>query len=252
MEQSISPPFTQVAAHRQAPARAAGHLRWTRLTHAIVALSVLTLAFSGFVILMAHPRLYWGEVGNDLTPALLELPISRNYRHAGWEKPVPYFQKAGSPVSAVRTYDIFNQNGWARSLHFLAAWCFVAAGLAYLSFALITGHLRRQLMPRAGELTARHLREDLMHHLRFEIAPAKGGPPYGLLQKLNYSVMVLIVLPLIVITGLGMSPAINAAFPWLSGMFGGSQSSRTLHFCLFASIVVFILIHVLMVVMSGF
>lgn len=79
--------------------------------HWIVTVSFLTLAFSGFIILMCHPRLYWGEVGNDLTPALLELPISRNHQHVGWTNSLPFFQDAPSPVSASRTYEIFNQNG---------------------------------------------------------------------------------------------------------------------------------------------
>ena len=61
-----------------------GHARWVRVSHGIVAASVLVLAATGFVILMAHPRLYWGETGNDLTPALVELPISRNHHHNGW------------------------------------------------------------------------------------------------------------------------------------------------------------------------
>src|SRR5262249_16045630 len=91
------------------------HLGWVRLTHWIVAASILTLAVSGFVILMAHPRLYWGAVGNDLTPAFLELPISRNHRHGGWDPSVPFSPEvSGSVVTATRTYDIFNQNAWAR------------------------------------------------------------------------------------------------------------------------------------------
>ena len=77
-----------------------GHTRWVRISHWIVTFSFMTLAFTGFVILMAHPRLYWGEVGNDLTPALIELPISRNHRHGGWEESVPFFQDAASPQSA--------------------------------------------------------------------------------------------------------------------------------------------------------
>src|SRR6266481_2894204 len=117
-----------------------GHTRWVRISHWIVATSVLTLALTGFVILMAHPRLYWGEVGNDLTPALMELPISRNYRHGGWEKSVPFSDRSQSPVSASRTYDIFNQNGWGRSLHFLAAWSLVLPGAVYLLAGLFTGH----------------------------------------------------------------------------------------------------------------
>ena len=76
-----------------------GHLRWVRMSHGIVAISLLVLAATGFVILMAHPRLYWGETGNSLTPALFELPISRNYRHAGWSAPTPIGDVAGA-VSA--------------------------------------------------------------------------------------------------------------------------------------------------------
>src|SRR5215470_17329768 len=109
------------------------------------------LAYSGFVVLMAHPRLYWGEAGNDLTPALFELPISRNYQHGGWANRTPFFQEAGSPVSATRTYDIFNQNGWGRSLHFLAAWVLVLTGAVYLLAGFFSGHFRRHLMPRAAE-----------------------------------------------------------------------------------------------------
>jgi len=113
-----------------------------------VAASVLTLAVSGFTILMAHPRLYWGAVGNDLTPALLELPVSRNYRHGGWAVATQSFPDGGSAVSAVRTYGILNQDGWARSLHFLAAWFLVVTGAAYLLGGIFTGHLRRDLVPR--------------------------------------------------------------------------------------------------------
>src|SRR3954464_11097918 len=102
-----------------------GHARWVRISHAILSVSALALAFTGTIILMAHPRLYWGEAGNDLTPALIELPISRNYKHGGYEKPMAFFGNAAGPVSASRTFDIFNQNGWGRSLHFLSAWCLV-------------------------------------------------------------------------------------------------------------------------------
>src|SRR5262249_48758389 len=87
------------------------YTRWVKTTHWLVTGSFLTLAVSGFVILMAPPRLYWGETGNDLTPALLELPISRNHQHGGWDKREPFFAGVNSPISANRTYDIFNQNG---------------------------------------------------------------------------------------------------------------------------------------------
>ena len=142
----------------------AGHTRWVRVTHWIGAASVLTLAVTGFVILMAHPRLYWGQVGNDLTPALIELPVSRNYHHHGWQVSTPAFPDGGAAVSAVRTYDILNENSWARSLHFLAAWFFVVTGVSYLLAGIFSGHLRRDLLPRATELTPRLFWQDLRAH----------------------------------------------------------------------------------------
>ena len=229
-----------------------GHTRWVKITHWIAALSFLTLAFSGFVILMCHPRLYWGEVGNDLTPAILELPISRNHQHGGWDKQVPFFTDSSSPVSASRTYEIFNKNGWGRSLHFLAGWFLVVAGAIYLVAGIGTGHLWRHLVPRVAEFTPRLLWQDLIVHLRLQIRAPTGGPQYGLLQKCAYFAVVFIALPLEVFTGLAMSPAITAACPFLSTMFGGFQSARTIHFFAFVALVLFLVVHVVMIIKSGF
>src|SRR5262245_20751176 len=159
------------------------HARWVRISHWIITLSFITLAFTGVVILMAHPRLYWGEVGNDLTPAILELPISRNFQHGGRENATPFFQDATGPVTANRTYEIFNQNGWGRSLHFLAAWWLVLPGVVYLLSGVLGGHFRAHIWPKAKELAPRLVLRDLVDHLRMRISPATGGPDYGLLQK---------------------------------------------------------------------
>lgn len=215
-------------------------------------MSFLTLAFTGFEILMVHPRLYWGEVGNDLTPALIELPISRNHKHSGWDKSVPFYQNSSSPVSAGRTYEIFNQNGWGRSLHFLAAWFLVLTGAIYLLAGIFSGHFRRHILPRRAELTVRNFLLEVKDHLRLRIRAATGGPDYGLLQKGAYFTVIFIVLPLAIITGLGMSPAINAAYPFLSGMFGGYQSARTIHFLTSITLVLFLFVHLAMIVKSGF
>ncbi len=151
-----------------------GHARWVRISHWIVTVSVLTLAFSGFEILMVHPRLYWGEAGNDLTPALVELPISRNYKHGGWDKPTPLFAgRRRAPISASRTYDIFNQNGWGRSLHFLAAWFLVLPGAVYLLAGVFGGHFRSHIWPRARELAPRLVWRDV----RRSPAPAHSARP---------------------------------------------------------------------------
>lgn len=229
-----------------------GHTRWVRVTHWVLAASVLALAVTGFTILMAHPRLYWGTVGNDLTPALIELPVSRNYRHGGWEVSTPAFPDGGRAMSVIRTYDILNENSWARSLHFLAAWFLLVTGTIYLLAGLFSGHLRRDLVPRRGELTGRFLRHDLAAHLRLRTRPAQGGPPYGLLQKCTYCAVVFLGLPLMVLTGLAMSPAMTAAYPFLSGVWGGTQSARTIHFCVFVALMLFVVIHLVMVSLSGF
>ena len=228
------------------------HALWVRVSHWVAAASLAVLAVSGVVILMAHPRLYWGEVGNDLTPALLELPISRNYQHAGYRPGTPFFGDAAGPVSASRTYAIFNQNGWARSLHFLAAWLLVLPGALYLAGGVLGGHFRAHLWPQGPELGRASLGASLRDHLRLRIPAATGGPQYNVLQKLAYSSVVFVVLPLIALTGLAMSPAVSAAYPLLTRVFGGFQSARTLHFVLFAIVVLFVAVHVVMVVKSGF
>lgn len=230
----------------------AGHAAWLRVSHWVLAASVLTLAFSGFVILMAHPRLYWGKTGNDLTPAVLELPIGRNYKHGGWGPATPFFAGAHPVVTAPRTYDIFNQNGWARSLHFLAAWFLLAASLVYLLAGLVSGHLRRDIIPRREDFGLRGLWLDIRAHMRWPLPRASGGPPYGALQKLTYAAVVLLVLPLMVLTGLTMSPAVTAAAPVLLDLFGGSQSARTIHFFSFGLLVLFFIVHLAMVVLTGF
>jgi len=185
----------------------ARHPRWVRISHGITAVALLLLVFSGVEILMVHPRLYWGNAGNDLTPALLELPISRNYKHGGWN-------------GEARTYDIFNQNGWGRSLHFLAAWALVVTGIVYVAFGVADRHFR-------------------WHN-------------YGSSQRGAYLIVVFGLAPLIAATGLTMSPAVTAAVPALLRVFGGYQSARTLHFAAFVALTLFVAGHVAMVARSGF
>ncbi|MEO6238685.1 MAG: cytochrome b/b6 domain-containing protein [Vicinamibacterales bacterium] len=236
------------------PARATdagSHARWVRLSHWSATLSLLTLAFSGSIILMAHPRLYWGDAGNDLTPALIELPISRNYKHGGYAKPMPFFDNAEGPVSASRTFDIFNQNGWGRSLHFLSAWFLVVPGAVYVLLGLSAGHFRAHIWPRLQELAPHLVWRDVLDHLRLRIPRATGGPQYGLLQKCAYTFVLFIAAPLMVATGVTMSPTVTAAIPLLLNLFGGYQSARTIHFFVFVALVLFVVVHIVMVVKSG-
>ncbi|HEY0686229.1 MAG TPA: cytochrome b/b6 domain-containing protein [Steroidobacter sp.] len=228
------------------------HSRWVRICHWIAAASFLALALSGFFILMVHPRLYLGHVGNDLTPALLTLPISNNYRPDELQNRMVFTEVPGAPVTAERNFHIFNQNGWARSLHFLAAWILVGAGAIYFLLGVFSGHLKRNLLPRGRELAPRSLVQDLRNHFPPRVGPAAVGPPYGLLQKLTYTIVMFVVLPLMVATGLTMSPAVTAAYPILLDVFGGYQTARTIHFFAFAFLVLFLIVHLAMVIATGF
>jgi thiosulfate reductase cytochrome b subunit len=228
-----------------------GHRAWVRICHWIVAISFLTLCFSGVYIFAVHPRLYWGEVGNSLTPALLEIPITANHQPDGWERTATFPIRGGEVFTASRNYTIFNQNGWARSLHFLAAWFLVITGLFYLLAGIVSGHARRNILPGASDLSPSRLWRDMKEHMRLRLTRSGGGPPYGLLQRLSYAVVVFVLFPLMVLTGMSMSPAITAAYPFLLDVLGGFQSARTIHFFGFALLITFLLVHLLMVLMTG-
>jgi len=224
---------------------------WVKITHWIGTISFLFLVYTGIEILMVHPRLYWGDVGNDLTPALFELPISRNYHHNGWTTSQPFFNSTHSPVSAGRTYDIFNENGWGRSLHFLSAWVLVAVGLIYLLSGIYTRHFQRDLLPARKEMSFRSLARDMAGHFKHGMAFVR-GPNYGVLQKLSYCLVLFFLVPTIVLTGLTMSPAVAASHPWLLTIFFGAQSARTIHFFCAVLLILFLIVHVVMVIRSGF
>src|ERR1041385_8694967 len=148
------------------------HSLWVRISHWIITIAFFSLVFTGVEILMVHPRLYWGEVGNDLTPALIELPISRNYKHGGYEKKAAFFDNNPSIVSASRTYKIFNQNGWGRSLHFLSAWILVITGGIYLIMGIFTGHFRRRMLPTLRELMPQSIIKDIVSRLHSRPVPS--------------------------------------------------------------------------------
>jgi thiosulfate reductase cytochrome b subunit len=215
------------------------HALWVRLCHWLLAASVLTLAYSGFYILLVHPRLYWGEAGNDLMPAWLELPLNHNHRPEGWQPTVTFEALANRPISASRTVDIFNENGWARSLHFLAGWFVVAAGALYFGLGVITRHVSRDLLPRALSQAA-------------ATSQPSDARPYSLLQRSAYTAVAFVVLPFMTLAGLAMSPRVTAAFPVLLDVFGGHQSARTLHFFGFVVLLAFVVGHVAMAVHRGF
>jgi len=241
---------THVTGDAAAPTKA-GHRAWVRTCHWVGVLSFLALVYSGVFIFAVHPRLYWGEVGNSLTPALIEIPITANHRPDGWQRTATFPVGDGDVFTASRTYEIFNQNGWARSLHFLAAWLLLVTGLVYVLAGLMSGHARKNLLPPLSELKSGAPLADAKKYLKGKFDASGGGPPYGALQRLSYSAVIFVLFPLMVLTGMTMSPAITAAWSFLLDLFGGYQSARTIHFFCFAVLMLFLLVHVVMVLMTG-
>ena len=215
-------------------AREVGHSSTVRITHWMSAACFLALLLSGIELIISHPRFYWGEEGNVNVPALFSIPIpsSRDSVPTGYGFVLP------------------DQNGWSRSLHFQTAWVVVVTGIIYLVYGFFTGHFRRNLFPTTAELSPRALLSHLADHLSFRFQ--KNITPYNALQKISYLGVVFVASPLMLWTGLAMSPAVTGAFPFFVEILGGHQSARTLHFIGTLLLVGFFAIHVLMVSVSGF
>jgi thiosulfate reductase cytochrome b subunit len=185
---------------------------------------------------ISHPRFYWGETGNDLTPPLFKLPIpaSRNLVPTGYGYVLP------------------DQNGWSRYLHFQSVWVVVLTGLLYIVSGLVTGHLRKNLLPDRAHLSWREFIESIASHLRFERPSELEAWSYNVLQRLTYLFVIFVLFPLVIWTGLAMSPAFVSALPAAVNVLGGQQSARTLHFFVSLALVLFLLVHVGMVWFAGF
>ncbi len=212
------------------------HSALVRVTHWITTLCFLALLVSGVEIVISHPRFYWGETGNDLTPPLFKIPIpsSRAFVPTGYGYVLP------------------DQNGWSRYLHFQAAWVLVLTGLLYLLFGLLTRHFRNNLLPRKSDLSWRSFSVAIGKHLRFERPSEVEAWSYNVLQRLTYLFVIFVLFPLVIWTGLAMSPAFVSAVPAAVDVLGGQQSARTIHFFVSLALVLFLLVHILMVWLAGF
>jgi thiosulfate reductase cytochrome b subunit len=212
------------------------HSALVRITHWITALCFIALLVTGIEILISHPRFYWGETGNNLTPPLFKLPIpsSRSLVPTGYGYVLP------------------DQNGWSRYLHFQSAWLLVLTGLLYLIAIFFSGHLRKNLLPRSSDLSWGVLSAAIADHLRFKRPAAAEAWSYNVLQRLAYLFVLFILFPLIIWSGLAMSPAFVSAIPASVTLLGGQQSARTIHFFVTLALVLFLLVHILMVFLAGF
>jgi len=214
----------------------ARHSALVRVTHWITTLCFLALLVSGIEIVISHPRFYWGETGNVQTTPLFKLPIpsSRALVPTGYGYVLP------------------DQNGWSRYLHFQAAWVAVLTGLLYVISILFSGHLRKNLLPGKADLSLRAFSTQIAKNLRFERPSAAEAWSYNVLQRLTYLLVIFVLFPLVIWTGLAMSPAFVSAVPATVTLLGGQQSARTIHFFVSLALILFLLVHVVMVCVAGF
>nr|WP_262927371.1 cytochrome b/b6 domain-containing protein [Phytohalomonas tamaricis] len=238
----------------------------TRLSHWLNVVCLSFLILSGLQIFNAYPRLHWGQYGMDSDPAFLTIGASENHG-------MPQgFVKTGSgtiPTTGVLglskvegewasrafptwlTFPSYQDLAAGRNWHFFFAWVFVINGLIYLGHGVLSGHFRRDLAVRRHELAPRHIWREILDHARLRFPAGEAARHYNVLQKLTYIGVIAGLLPLMILTGLTLSPGMDAAFPSLLDIFGGRQSARSLHFITASLLVVFVIVHVAMVILSG-
>ena len=235
----------------------------TRLWHWINALIVLVMLMSGLMIFNAHPRLYWGKYGANYDQPWLAIGAigNKGLLRIGthdipttgvlgrWTDAEGRVQTKAFPGWATipSTYDLAAARRW----HLSFAWLLVIAGLLYGAVSLGNRHFRNDIAPRRAELRPGSLWHDIRQHARLRFPRGEAARRYGILQKLAYGGFLFLLLPLMVLTGLTMSPAIDAVWPWLLDLFGGRQSARSIHFIVAFLIVAFVLVHLAMVLLSG-
>src|SRR5277367_3587360 len=212
------------------------HTAIVRVTHWITVFCFFALLISGAEIVISHPRFYWGEIGNVNTRPLFTIPIpaSRGTVPTGYGFVMP------------------DQNGWSRYLHFQTAWALVLTGLIYVVAGMWTGHIRKNLVPEPGDRMWRAYWGRIAQYLRRAPPDAAEAHSYNVLQRTAYVVVIFFLFPLVIWTGLALSPAFDSAIPAAVNLLGGRQSARTLHFFVSGFLLLFLIVHVAMVVLTGF
>ena len=205
------------------------HRLATRLWHWVNAITIFVMIGSGLTILNAHPHLYWGKYGANFDRPWLDTP-----HWPAW-------------LTIPSNYNL----ALARRWHLTFALVLGFGLLAFMIASLINRHFQRDLRVRAKEVAPKHLVADAVAHAKFDFHNHDDPAAYNTLQKLSYVVTIFVLIPLMILTGLAMSPAMDAAWPWLLDIFGGRQSARSIHFIAAAGLVGFIVIHLALVILAG-
>jgi thiosulfate reductase cytochrome b subunit len=248
------------AVHRKLFYRHTLPIRFLHWTNAIV----ITIMFmSGLQIFNATPALYWGQA-SDFAHPILSFSATQNNDGSlsGFTQVGPWtFNTTGvlgaSTVDGQQVYRGFP--AWAtipgpqwlamgRLWHFFFAWFFVLNGIAFVVYSLWSRHFQKELLPRPEDL--KHLPQEIADHARLRFAKGEAAKHYNALQKLTYFLVIFGLGPLVVLTGLTMSPTMDSVLP-LASLFGGRQTARTIHFLCAFSFLGFFIVHIVMVILSG-
>ena len=205
------------------------HKLSTRAWHWVNAVTVFVMIGSGLTISNAHPHLYWGAFGANMDPAWLHVP-----HFPGW-------------ITIPEGYNL----ALARRWHLLFALVLAFNLLWFMVASLLNRHFTRDLRIRAAELTPAHLAADVREHLAFRFHDPAEPKAFNVLQKLAYASALFVLLPLLIATGLALSPGWNAGAPWLLDLFGGRQSARSIHFIACWGLVLFVVVHLVLVILAG-
>jgi thiosulfate reductase cytochrome b subunit len=240
------------------------HTLPVRLMHWTNAIVLAIMLMSGLQIFNATPALYWGNYSDFAHPILSFGAVQKDDGSLAGVTQIGSWKFNTTGVLGLSNVDGQpTQRGfpyWAtlpgpqwlamgRLWHFFFAWFFVINGIAFAAYAVWSGHFRRELLPKPEEL--KHLPQEIADHARLRFAKGEAAKHYNALQKLTYFLLIFGLGPLVVLTGLTMSPTMDSAFPFLPWLFGGRQSARTIHFLCAFSFLGFFVIHIVMVVLSG-
>ena len=239
------------------------HRLSTRLWHWVNALTLLVMLMSGLMIFNAHPRLYWGQYGANFDPAWLEIGSAgeRGFLRVGsLELPTTGVLGVYTDGGGAVQHHAFP--GWAtiptdysladaRLWHLAFAMVLGFSLLAYMAWSLANRHVQRDLSITRKEWRPSHIWADVKAHAKLKFPRGAAALHYNVLQKFSYIGVIFVALPLMILTGLTMSPNMDAAFGWLLDLFGGRQSARSIHFITAWSLVAFFVIHIVMVIAAG-
>ena len=239
------------------------HRLSTRLWHWTNVVTLAVMMMSGLMIFNAHPRLYWGQYGANPDHAWFEIGSTE---HTG-------FVQAG-PIKVETTgvlgrWTDANGNlrrnafpGWitipsrysladARLWHLAFAWVLALNLAIYMLVSLKNRHFRRDLTISGAEIRPSRVWHDIKEHARLRFPTGAAALQYNILQKLSYAAVLFVMLPLIILTGLTLSPAMDSGWSWLLDIFGGRQSARSIHFITMIALIAFVVVHVAMVLLAG-